>query len=105
MEPKRIAIVHEWLTSMRGGEKCIEALCEVFPKAELLTLLYIQGTTSPIIEQMPIHSSFIQNLPFAEKRYRHYLPLFPTAIERFDLSGYDLVISSNHCVAKGVRAP
>jgi glycosyltransferase involved in cell wall biosynthesis len=104
-KPKRIAIVHEWLTSMRGGEKCVEALCELFPQAELFTLLHVKGSVSSTIERMPIHTSFIQNLPFAEQRYRHYLPLFPTAIERFDLTGFDLVISSNHCVAKGVRVP
>lgn len=103
-KPKRIAIVHEWLTSMRGGEKCVEALCELFPQAELFTLLHVKGSVSSTIERMPIHTSFIQNLPFAEQGYRHYLPLFPTAIERFDLTGFDLVISSNHCVAKGVRA-
>lgn len=90
---------------MRGGEKCVEAMCELFPQAEIFTLLHIKGAVSPTIQRMPIHTSFIQNLPFAEKRYRHYLPLFPTAIEQFDLRGFDLVISSNHCVAKGVRVP
>ena len=103
--PKRVAIVHEWFTAMRGGEKCVEALCELFPHAELFALLHIGGSVSPTIERMPIHTSFIQNLPFARRRYRHYLPLFPTAIQQFDLSGFDLVITSNHCVAKGVRVP
>ncbi|MBM2840545.1 MAG: hypothetical protein HW412_1073 [Bacteroidetes bacterium] len=102
-KPERIAIVHEWLTGMRGGEKCVEALCELFPQAELFTLLHVKGSVSSTIEQMQIHTSFIQNLPFAAQRYRHYLPLFPSAIERFDLSGFDIVITSNHCVAKGVR--
>jgi glycosyltransferase involved in cell wall biosynthesis len=90
---------------MRGGERCVEALCELFPDAELFALLHTRGSVSPMIEQMPIHTSFIQNLPFARQHYRHYLPLFPTAIQQFDLSGFDLVISSNHCVAKGVRVP
>ncbi len=102
-QPGRVAIVHEWLTSMRGGEKCVEALCELFPHAELFTLLHIKGSVSATIERMPIHTSFVQRLPFAQHRYRHYLPLFPTAIQQFDLSGFDLVITSNHCVAKGVR--
>lgn len=102
-QPGRVAIVHEWLTSMRGGEKCVEALCELFPHAELFTLLHVKGSVSPTIERMPIHTSFIQRLPLAQHRYRHYLPLFPTAIQQFDLSGFDLVITSNHCVAKGVR--
>lgn len=99
----RIAIVHEWFTSMRGGEKCVEALCEVFPDAELYALLHVKGTVSPVIERMPMHTSFIQHLPFAATKYRHYLPLFPAAVSRFDLSAFDIVISSNHCAAKGVR--
>jgi glycosyltransferase involved in cell wall biosynthesis len=101
--PKRVAIVHEWLTSMRGGEKCVEALCEIFPGAEIFTLLHVKDSCSTVIERMPIHTSFVQRLPFAKRYYRHYLPLFPMAIERFDLDDFDLVISSNHCVAKGVR--
>ncbi len=99
----RIAIVHEWFTSMRGGEKCVEALCEVFPDAALYALLHVKGSVSPIIERMPMHTSFVQHLPFAATRYRYYLPLFPTAVRQFDLSGFDIVISSNHCAAKGVR--
>lgn len=99
----RVAIVHEWLTGMRGGEKCVEALCEIFPDATLFTLLHVEGSVSPVIERMPIRTSFIQRLPFARTRYRHYLPLFPSAITRFDLSGFDIVISSNHAVAKGVK--
>jgi glycosyltransferase involved in cell wall biosynthesis len=99
----RIAIVHEWFTGMRGGEKCVEALCEVFPDATLFTLLHVRGSVSPTIERMPIRTSFIQRLPLAATRYRHYLPLFPKAIEQFDLSEFDIVISSNHAVAKGVR--
>ncbi len=101
----RIAIVHEWLTGMRGGEKCVEALCEVFPDATLFTLVHAPGSVSATIERMPIRTSFIQHLPKAIQKYRHYLPLFPTAVERFDMSGFDIVISSNHCVAKGVRTP
>ena len=104
-QPQRIAIVHEWFTTMRGGEKCVEAMCEVFPTAELFALLHVKGSVSPTIEVMPIHTSFIQQLPLARRFYRHYLPLFPTAIQQFDLRGFDLIISSHHCVAKGVRAP
>lgn len=104
-QPQRIAIVHEWFTSMRGGEKCVEALCELFPQAEIYSLVHVKGSVSPTIERMSGHTSFIQKLPFAEKQYRHYLPLFPTAIQRFDLTGFDLVITSNHCVAKGVCVP
>jgi glycosyltransferase involved in cell wall biosynthesis len=103
--PSHIAIVHEWFTSMRGGEKCVEALCEVFPEATLFALVHVPGSVSPTIEKMPLRTSFVQHLPFSARRYRHYLPLFPAAVRRFDLSAFDLVISSHHCVAKGVRVP
>ncbi len=103
--PRRTAIVHEWFTSMRGGEKCVEALCELYPEADLFALLHVPGSASPIIERRGVRTSFIQHLPFASKRYRNYLPLFPAAVRQFDLSGYDLVISSSHCAAKGVVVP
>jgi len=102
-QPQRVAIVHDWFTGMRGGEKCVEALCEVFPQASLFSLVHVKGSVSPIIEGRPIQTSFIQNLPLASTHYRHYLPLFPRAVEQFDLRGYEIVISSSHCVAKGVR--
>lgn len=98
----RVAIVHDWLTGMRGGEKVLEVLCELFPEADLYTLLHIRGTASETIERMKIYTSFIQRLPFAKTRYRFYLPLMPTAIEKFNLNCYDLIISSSHCVAKGL---
>ncbi len=101
--PQRVAIVHEWFTSMRGGEKCVEALCEIFPDATLFVLLHNKGSVSPTIERMPIQTSWIQHLPFAAKHYRYYLPLFPLAASQFDLRGFDLVVSSHHCVAKGVH--
>jgi glycosyltransferase involved in cell wall biosynthesis len=100
--PKNIAIVHDWLTGMRGGEKCLEILCELFPQATLFTLLHNKGSVSPTIEQMNIQTSFVQHLPFARTQYRRYLPLFPTAIEELNVKDYNLIISSNHCVAKGV---
>jgi glycosyltransferase involved in cell wall biosynthesis len=103
--PQRVAIVHEWFTSMRGGEKCVEALCELFPSATVFALVHVRGSVSSAIERMPIRTSFVQHLPFAKKRYRHYLPLFPTAVQQFNLNDFDLVISSNHCVAKGVHVP
>jgi glycosyltransferase involved in cell wall biosynthesis len=98
----KIALIHDWLTGMRGGEKCLEVLCELFPEAILHTLLYRKGSVSEIISRMKIETSFIQKLPFSLNHYQKYLPLFPTAIEQFNLTGYDLVISSSHCVAKGV---
>ena len=87
---------------MRGGEKCLEILCELYPEADLYTLLYVKNQLSPAIEKMNIKTSFIQGFPMASKYYRYYLPLFPAAIEQFDLKGYDLVVSTSHCVAKGI---
>jgi glycosyltransferase involved in cell wall biosynthesis len=101
----RVALVHDWLTGMRGGERCLEVFCELFPDADLYTLLHVRGSVSPAIEGRRIITSFVQRLPDAERRYRSYLPLFPAAIRRFDLSGYDLILSSSHAVAKGVRVP
>jgi len=88
---------------MRGGEAVLEVLCARYPEAPVFTLVHVPGSVSLSIESHPIVTSFVQRLPRAAAKYRSYLPLFPAAIERFDLSGYDLVISSSHCVAKGVR--
>ena len=104
-ETLRVALVHDWLTGMRGGERVLEALLELFPLAEIFTLIHRPGTVSPQIEARTIHTSFVDNLPFAHDRYRYFLPLFPRAVESFDLDGFDLVISSSHCVAKGARPP
>ena len=101
----KVAVVHDWLTGMRGGEKVLEAILRIFPDADLFTLLYNKGTLTPLIEDRKIHVSFIDSLPLKARRYRHYLPLFPAAIEQFDFHGYDLVVSSSHCVARGVIVP
>ncbi len=98
-----IAIVHDWLVSMRGGEKVLEVLCELYPGATLFTLVRRPGELSPAIERMEIRTSILQRLPFAQSRYQYYLPLFPAAIRSFDLTPFDLVISSSHAAAKGVR--
>ena len=84
----KIAIVHDWLTGMRGGEKCLEVLCKLYPSADLFTLLHIPGSVSQTIESHSIHTSFIQNLPFVKSKYRYYLPLMPFAIESFNLNKY-----------------
>ena len=97
----RVALVHDWLNGMRGGEKVLEVLCELYPEADIYTLLYEPGRVSETIRRHRVTASFIQRLPWARRYYRHYLPLFPAAIEQFDLRGYDLVVSSSHCVAKG----
>ncbi|MFM8535057.1 MAG: glycosyltransferase [Acidimicrobiia bacterium] len=98
----RVALIHDWLTGMRGGEKALEVFCEIFPDADLFTLVYLPGTTSPLIERRTVKRSAIQWLPMAGTLYRQYLPLFPIAVEQFDLDGYDLVISTSHCAAKSV---
>jgi len=100
--PLRVALVHDWLTGMRGGEKVLEAICALFPGAPIYTLFHFPGSVSAAIESHPIHTSFLQRAPGLRRHYRSYLPLFPTAIEGFDLQGFDLVVSSSHCVAKGV---
>lgn len=99
----RVALVHDWLTGMRGGERCLEVFCEMFPEADLFTLVHQQGAMSPAIERMSIHTSWLQYVPQINRYYRYLLPLFPLAIRQFRLSGYDLVLSSSHAVAKGVN--
>ena len=99
----KIAIIHDWLTGMRGGEKCLEEFCLLYPEADLFTLLHLKGKVSPRIENRRVVTSFLQHLPLIESKYRYYLPLMPLAIEQLDLKGYDLILSSSHCVAKGVK--
>jgi glycosyltransferase involved in cell wall biosynthesis len=96
----KVALVHDWLTGMRGGEKVLEVLCELHPTADVHTLFHRRGSVSPVIEQRRIRTSIVQRLPLAARYYRRYLPLFPFAIEQLDLDAYELVISSSHCVAK-----
>jgi glycosyltransferase involved in cell wall biosynthesis len=98
----RVAIVHDWLTGMRGGEKVLEVLCERYPGADLFTLLHVRGSVSPVIERRRIVTSWLQRLPAARRYYRQCLPVFPLLIEQFDLDRYDVVIGSSHCVAKSV---
>src|SRR4030066_2288706 len=100
--PKKVALVHDWLTGQRGGEKVLEALAELFPGAPVYPLFPVRGSQVPDIEDRRIHTSFLQKMPLARTKYRSYLPLFPLAVELFDLQDYDLVISSSHCAAKGV---
>lgn len=97
----KVALIHDWLTGMRGGEKVLAEIIKIFPDADLFTLLHAPGSVSKEIENLRIHESFIGRLPFAKSKYRNYLPLFPAAVESFDLRGYNLIISSSHCVAKG----
>jgi len=103
--PPRVALVHDWLTGMRGGEKVLEALCALYPDAPLYTLVHVRGSVSPLIESRRIVTSFVQALPGSGRLYRHYLPLFPAAVEWLNLEGFDLVISSSHCAVKSVLRP
>lgn len=98
----RVALIQDWLTGMRGGEKVFEAFCRRFPEAPVYTLVHQPGSVSAEIERHPIHTSFVNRLPGGRKKYQRYLPLFPAAIEAFDLRGFDLILSSSHCAAKGV---
>ena len=100
---KRIAVVHEWLTSHAGSEKVVEQILRIYPDADLYSLVdFLPTELRGFIQHKPVTTSFIQRLPFARRHFRSYLPLMPLAIEQFDLSAYDLIISSHHAVAKGV---
>jgi glycosyltransferase involved in cell wall biosynthesis len=101
----KVAIVHYWLVGMRGGEKVLEALCELFPQADIFTHVYVPAAISATIRQHRVTTTFIGSLPAAHRLYKRYLPLMPTALEQLDLRGYDLVISSESGPAKGVVPP
>ncbi len=101
----RVALIHDWLNGMRGGEKILEVLCELFPAAPIYTLLYEPREIHPSISGgRIIHTSWLQRWAITRKNYRKLLPLLPSAVEKFPLDAYDVVISSSHCVANGVRA-
>jgi glycosyltransferase involved in cell wall biosynthesis len=99
---RKVAIIHDWLNGMRGGEKVLEVMLEVFPDADIYTLFLEEKNISEKILAHKIFVSPLNKYSFIRKRYRHFLPLFPSTIENFNLTGYDLVISSSHCVAKGI---
>jgi glycosyltransferase involved in cell wall biosynthesis len=98
----RVAIVHYWFVGRAGGERVVESLAEIFPQADLFSLVADRSTLAPILQSRKLQTSFLQHLPGATKFHRHFLPLQPLALEQFDLSGYDLVISSESGPAKGV---
>ena len=105
VDAPRVALVHDWLTGMRGGEKCLEVLCRAFPTALLYTLIHRRGAMSPTIEAMDVRTSPLQHLPGVSRHYRHLLPLMPAAARSWRPRGVDAVISLSHCVAKSVRVP
>lgn len=99
----KVAIVHDWLVTYAGAERVLEQLLNIFPEADLYSIVdFLPENNRAFIKNKKVTTSFIQNLPKAKTKYRNYLPLMPLAIEQFDLRGYDLIISSSHCVAKGV---
>jgi len=97
-----VALVHDWLTGMRGGEKVLQEIAVLFPAAPIYTLFHFPGSVSADLEAHPVHASYLNRAPGARRHYRRYLPFFPAAIEDFDLGRHRLVISSSHCAAKGV---
>ncbi|WP_297894634.1 glycosyltransferase family 4 protein [uncultured Campylobacter sp.] len=98
------ALIHDWFSTYAGAEKCVESFTNIWDDFEIYSLIdFLKGADrDKILKGKHAHTSFIQKLPFAKDKYRNYLPLFPLAIEQFDLSGYDVVLSSSHAVAKGV---
>lgn len=101
----KVAIIHYWLIGMRGGEKVVEALCRMFPEADIFTHVYAPDNVSATIREHCVKTSFISSLPQARRRYQSYLPLMPMALEQLDLRGYDLIISSESGPAKGIIPP
>jgi glycosyltransferase involved in cell wall biosynthesis len=98
----KVALIHYWLVTMRGGEKVLEELCRLYPQADIFTHVVVPEKISDVIRAHKITTSFINRLPGARRYYQKYLPLMPLALEQFDLRGYDLVISSESGPAKGV---
>ncbi|MFC4769943.1 glycosyltransferase family 4 protein [Effusibacillus consociatus] len=99
----KIAIVHEWLDTYAGSERVLEQMIKLFPEADLFSVVdFLPEGQRGFLLDKPVKTTFIQNLPFAKSTFRKYLPLMPLAVEQIDLSGYDLVLSSSHAVAKGV---
>lgn len=98
----KVAIVHDWIVNIGGAEKVLTTFLELFPSADLFTLVADKETLKKLRISQKVYESFISNLPFGRRNYSFYLPLMPVAIEQFDLSKYDLIISSSHCVAKGI---
>lgn len=102
----QVALAHDWLNGMRGGERCLDWICREFPQAELYTLLYRPELVSEAIRNRRVHASGLQRVPGFREHYRWFLPLFPMAIEAFRVpEGTDLVLSTSHCVAKGIVPP
>jgi len=102
----KVVLLHDWLTGVRGGERVLEVFCEMFPEAPIYTLVYKKGSCTPLIENRKIKASFLNKIPQIDKHYRKFLPLFPLAASSLNIvEDCDLVLSSSHCVIKGVKKP
>jgi len=102
LNTKKVAIIHDWLNGMRGGEKVLESILDLFPDADIFTLFLDEAKVSDKINSHRIFSSYLNKKKWIKNRYRNFLPFLPLAIESFNMKGYDLIISSSHCVAKGI---
>ena len=101
----KVALVHDWLTGMRGGERCLEAFLDIYPQADIFTMIHIKGSVSKKIEDRVKEVSFLSKIPNIKKYYRYFLPFYPLAIKSFDFKGYDLIISLSHAAAKNINKP
>ena len=101
----RVILAHDWLTGMRGGERVLEVLCRSFPRAPIYTLIHNPAAVSDVINTHPVLTSWLQRVPGIRQHYRNFLPFFPGAIERLQPMAADLLISTSHCVSKGLRPP
>lgn len=102
---RRVALGHDWLTGMRGGERVFEYFCRAFPEAPVATLIYNRAAVSDIINAHPVHTSFLNTIPGVNRHYRNLLPLMPLAARRLKIPDADLLLTSSHCVAKSFRKP
>lgn len=106
MPTKKVAILHDWLTGYRGGERVLEAICEMYPEAPIYTLIHKKGSTSPFLESRQIITSWLDRIPGIHENYRYFLPLMPLAVSSLKIPpDIEIVISSSHCVIKGVKKP
>ncbi|MCD6218318.1 glycosyltransferase [bacterium] len=101
----KLAIVHEWLTGFGGAERCVMEFADMFPDAPIFTSVYDKQRFGDIFPPERVRTSFLQSWHNSKEKYRNYLPFMPKAFRSFDLSGFDVILSSNHCCAKGIRRP
>jgi glycosyltransferase involved in cell wall biosynthesis len=101
----KVALVHDWLVGMRGGERCLEAFISIYPDADIFTLLHVPNTTSKLIDSRVVGTSPLQSIPYAKNLYRHFLPFYPYVVSKLDFTGYDLVISLSHAAVKNINVP